>query len=90
MKVDVTLGMVDKFLFFLIWIIVFVFGCAILKEGSPCSTVCEIRFCDGTEERIMCRYAEVDENVLEIRTDDGRVYKPLSAIKSVTTYTKEK
>ena len=47
--------------------------------------LCEIDFADGTRESIPCYYAAVEGSVLEISTKDGKIYKPLAAIKSFRT-----
>ena len=69
-------------------ILVLLFGAVILgiiRENCPCNQLCEIEFADGTSERILCRYADIDGNALVISTKRGRLCMSLSAIKSYRT-----
>ena len=64
-------------------LLVLLFGAIVLgRENCPCNQLCEIEFADGTSERILCRYADIDGNALVISTKRGRLCMSLSAIKS--------
>ena len=76
MRFDILLGI-------LLLVLLGVFSYNVLTERSPCDTVCEIQYLDGTSERIICSHLEKDETTLTVQTADERMYKPLSAIKGV-------